>query len=163
MPEEDLKKFIRDPGELSVNDLLPERPETGDEVPVILWRLIRIIGFHQLLKEDVSETSYFIGKNIGQMLGIKNTDELLKKLIELKIGKINFVINSPEAVHVNISECVTCSGIKPPLGKPICQLEAGIIAGALETIYPGKKSVGKETKCIGGLGDEFCRIECDII
>ena len=163
MSEDKEGGFIRDPKKLNINDLLPERPTIGDEVSVVLWRLVRIVGLYHLLGEDAPETAYFIGKDIGQALGIKSAPELLKKMTELKIGKMNFIVNTPETVHISISECATCSGIKPPLGKPICQLEAGIIAGALETIYPGKKSVGRETKCIGGLGDEFCRIECDII
>ncbi|MEK7494213.1 MAG: V4R domain-containing protein, partial [Patescibacteria group bacterium] len=62
-----------------------------------------------------------------------------------------------------ISECLTCDGISPPIGRAICQLEAGIVAGALETIYPGRKALGEETKCIGGLGDDVCLIECRII
>lgn len=159
MPEE----FIRDPKKLNINDLSPERPTIGDDVSVILWRLIRVVGLHQLLGEDAPETSYFIGKNIGRMLEVKSADELLKKLVDLKIGKLDFAVNTDEAVHINISECVTCSGIKPPLGKAICQLETGIIAGALEHIHQGKKVISKETKCIGGLGDEVCKIECEII
>jgi len=33
----------------------------------------------------------------------------------------------------------------------------------LENLYPGKKIIGDEIKCIGGLGDEVCLIECKII
>jgi len=130
---------------------------------VVLWRLVRVIGLHSILGEETSMVIYFAGKQIGKMLGAKNVEEIKEKLIQLKIGTIDFPVANEEAVHVSIGECVTCAGIKPSLGRPICQLEAGIVAGALEAIYPDKKVVGEETKCIGGLGDPVCLVECRLL
>lgn len=157
------KEFIRNPAELEITQLLPDRPTLGNDVPVILWRLIRIVGFHQILGEETATTVYHIGKQIGKMLKVKTVDELLKELTNLKIGKLTFPVNTKDALHMAIGECITCAGIRPPLGKPICQLEVGIVAGALEAIYPGTKVIGEETKCIGGLGDPVCLVECRII
>ncbi len=154
--------FIRNPADLKISDLLPDRPTVGNDIPVILWRLIRLVGLYNILGEEAQEVSYFTGKNIGQMLEIKNIDEIYKLLTDLKIGKIDF-FSAPNLVHVSIQECFTCSGITPPLGRPICHLESGIIAGALENIYKEKKIFSEETKCIGGLGDKVCLIECKII
>ncbi|MEK9154838.1 MAG: DUF2507 domain-containing protein [Patescibacteria group bacterium] len=160
---DDQKEFNRNPAELDIGQLLPLRPTMGDSVPVLLWRLIRISGLHKVFEEETPTMSYFIGKHIGEMLKVDNLENLKDKLADLKIGKINFIVNSDDNVEFEIAECITCSGITPPLGRPICQLEAGIIAGALENIYLGKKVVSEETKCIGGLGDKTCVIECKIV
>lgn len=163
MPEEDSKDFIREPGNLNIEDLKPNRPTVGDEMPVLLWRLVRIAGMHQVLGDETPTAVYFIGKIIGKLLEVHSIEELQKKLAELKVGKLKILSDTPELFQIAISECVTCAGIHPPLGNPICQLETGIVAGALEHIHQDKKVIGKETKCIGGLEDEVCQIECQII
>lgn len=151
-----------DPVTLSINQLAPRRPVVGDNVPVILWRLIRVIGMHNILKEETATITYLLGKQIGKMLEVKNVEDLRNELINLKIGLIDVRLNTETSVHISIGECLTCSGITPPLGRPICQLEVGIIAGALEKIYAGKKVSGIETQCIGGMGDDVCLAECTI-
>jgi len=161
--EKEEKDFIREPANMNIKDLKPERPTVGDEMPVLLWRLIRIVGMHHILGEETPTAVYFIGKKIGRLLEIHSTEELQKTLTELKVGKLKILSDTPNFFQIAIGECVTCSGIHPPLGKAICQLETGIVAGALEHIYQDKKVIGEETKCIGGLGDEVCQIECQII
>ena len=163
MLEEDSKDFIREPGNLNIEDLKSDRPTVGDEMPVLLWRLVRIAGMHQILGEETPTAIYFIGKRIGKLLEVHSIEELQKTLTELKVGKLKILSDTPNFFQIAIGECVTCSGIHPPLGKAICQLETGIVAGALEHIYQDKKVIGEETKCIGGLGDEVCQIECQII
>jgi predicted hydrocarbon binding protein len=152
-----------DPVTLSINQLTPKRPVVGDNVPVVLWRLIRLVGMHNILKEETSTITYLLGKQIGKMLDVKSVDDLKNELIALKIGLIDIRLNTATSVHISIGECLTCAGITPPLGRPICQLEVGIVAGALEKIYPGKKVSGIETECIGGLGDVVCLAECTIV
>ncbi len=156
------ENFIRNPNDLKIADLLSDRPTVGNNVPVVLWRLIRLVGLYNILGEEAQTVSYFTGKNIGKMFETKNLDELCQQLTDLKIGKLDFSVNA-DLIQISIRECLTCAGITPPLGKPICHLEAGLVAGALENIYAGKKISSNETKCIGGLGDEFCLIECKII
>lgn len=157
------QEFTRDPADLTIENLAPNRPTIGNDIPVVLWRLIRVVGLHKILEEETAVTIYFVGKHIGRMLKVKNIEELIAKLTELKIGKMDTPVNSEEHIHISFSECLTCSGINPPLGKPICQLEAGMVIGALENIYPDKKIIGEETKCMGGLGDDVCLIECKIV
>lgn len=165
MPPENnhYKEFTRNPADLDISGLLPRRPTTGPDIPVVLWRLLRLVSLYKVLGEETPTVSYFLGKNIGNMLSIKTPDDIQRQLTALKIGKINFSATSPNIVHLAIAECMTCDGITPPLGKAVCQLEAGIVAGALENLYPDKKIIGEEVKCIGGLGDEVCLIECTII
>lgn len=157
------EEFFKNPKELNMENLASYRPTIGDEISVTLWRLIRIGGLYKIFEEETETISYFIGKRIGQMLKVENIDDIKKKLINFKLGVIDFPVLSDSLVQITIAECATCSGVKPPLGKPICQLEVGIFVGALETIYPEKKITASEIKCIGGLGDEACLIECQII
>lgn len=157
------KMAPRNPADLTLANLMPRRPTMGPDVPVVLWRLIRLVSLNDILQDEAPAVTYLMGKRLGAMLGVKTIEELHEQLTRLKVGKLDFSVNTPDAVHLAIGECVTCDGITPPIGRAICQLEAGIVAGALETIYPGRKALGEETKCIGGLGDDVCLIECRII
>lgn len=157
------KEWIINPAGLNLSQIMPDRPSMGNDVSVLLWRVIRVIGLNSILGEEAEMVSYLTGKHIGKMLQIKDVDDLLKQLTDLKVGKLSATVNSPEAVHIAIEECVTCAGISPALGKPLCSLEVGLVTGALETINPGKKVTGVESKCIGGLGDPVCLAECNII
>lgn len=157
------EEFTRNPADLKIGDLLPNRPIVGNEISVVLWRLVRVVGLYSILEEEAENVSYFTGKKIGKILGAKNIDELHRQLTDLKIGKLDFSVSGSDLVHMAIEECLTCAGITPPLGKPICQLEVGIVAGALENIYEGRKVSAYETKCIGGRGEDVCLVECRII
>jgi len=157
------RDFVRNPKDLSIADLLPNRPTVGNDTSVVLWRLVRLVGMYDILGEETETISYFTGKKIGRMLEAKDAGELCRKLTDMKIGTLTVSTDVPGLVQVSIKECLTCSGITPPLGRPICQLEVGIVAGALERMYADKKVSGIETKCIGGLGDDVCLVECRIL
>jgi len=162
-PKEEKIITPRNPSDLTLANLTPRRPTIGPDIPVILWRLLRLVSLNDILREEADSVAYLMGKHLGAVLGAKTVEELHEQLTRLKIGKLDLSINTPDVVHLAIGECLTCDGITPPIGKAICQLETGIVAGALETIYPGRKALGEETKCIGGLGDDVCLIECRII
>lgn len=52
-------------------------------------------------------------------------------------------------------DCLTCSGL-PDVGRPLCYLEAGILAGAVQRAC-GQWVRVRETRC-WGLGDSFCEM-----
>ena len=162
-PKEEKLITPRNPKDLTLANLTPRRSTIGPDIPVVLWRLLRLVSLHDILGDETAAVVYLMGKHLGAMLGVKTVEELHEHLTRRKSGKLDLSINTPDVVHLAISECLTCDGISPPIGRAICQLEAGIVAGALETIYPGRKALGEETKCIGGLGDDVCLIECRII
>src|SRR3989344_7529697 len=120
----DKETFI-DPVSLNMGQLVPRRPVVGDNIPVILWRLIRLVGMHNILKEETATITYLLGKQIGQMFEVKNIEDLKSELIGLKIGLIDVRLSTETSVHIAIGECLTCAGITPSLGRPICQLEVG--------------------------------------
>jgi uncharacterized protein len=72
----------------------------------------------------------------------------------LQIGIIKVPVMNDKLIHVDVYECVTCSGMDT-VGRPICHFEGGLVAGAVESVLK-KKTKAREVTCIGGLGHETC-------
>lgn len=142
------------------NVLQIDRPNQGELSSVALYRLLRLVALEDILGKGASAVSYYAGKKLGKELGLKSLDELLALCDQLKMGIIKVPVMEEEHIHVDVHECVTCSGLDP-VGRPICQFEGGLIAGAVEGIT-GKNVDAKEVTCIGGLGDETCGFDLTI-
>ncbi len=142
------------------NALKVDRPELGDEVGIGLYRLLRLVAWEDILGPGASAISYYAGKNLGKKLQFKTMEELLDLFKQLKVGIIKIPEKTGSHMHIDIYECVTCSGMEP-VGRPICHFEGGLIAGAVEAIT-GKKVLAKEVTCIGGLGDATCGYDLTI-
>ncbi len=142
------------------NALKINRPELGDFTGVGLYRLIRHVAWEDIMGQGASAISYYAGKRLGQELNLKTLDEFLELCKQLKIGIIEVPTMTDTFIHVDIYECVTCSGMDP-VGRPLCHLEGGLIAGAIETIT-GKSVKAKEVTCIGGLGDKTCGYDLEL-
>jgi len=136
------------------NALKIDRPQKGDQVGVGLYRLLRLVALEDILGSGASAITYFSGKKLGQDLKLKTLDDFLALCEELNIGTITTPEMTDTHMHIDIHECITCSGLEP-VGRPLCHFEGGLIAGAIETIT-GKSVTAKEVTCIGGLGDETC-------
>ncbi len=121
-----------------------KRPTLGDEVPVEVFRLLRIIGMYSILGEGSGYTLYLAGKELGVEFDVKTVEELAKLLKKLKIGILTVVESSDDKIVVRLDECITCSGL-PDIGKMICHFEGGIIAGAIERIMK-RPTKGVQTK-----------------
>ncbi|MFK5893121.1 MAG: DUF2507 domain-containing protein [Pseudomonadota bacterium] len=142
------------------NALKVNRPELGDLAGVGLYRLLRLVALEDILGNGAAAISYYAGKKLGNDLKLKTLDEFLELCDQLKIGIIKIPEMTDTHIHIDIHECVTCAGMEP-VGRPICQFEGGLIAGAVETII-GKTIQAKEVTCIGGLGDETCGFDLTI-
>ena len=136
------------------NALQVHRPELGNEVGIGLYRLVRLVALEDILGTGASAVSYYAGKKLGIGLQIKQLDDFLALCEQLKIGKIEIPVMTDTHIHVDVCECVTCSGMSP-VGRTLCHFEGGLIAGVVETIL-NKKVQAKEVSCIGGLGDDTC-------
>ncbi len=134
----------------------PEREKLGRDIPVTLFRLIRLIGMGKLLGSSSGVALYTVGQSIGEGLEIKTIEEFLKIVEDIKIGIPKVVEVSERKIVVQVSECVTCSGL-PEIETSVCNFEAGFIAGALSKIS-GKGTETRETKC-WGKGDKVCEFE----
>lgn len=147
------------PIELS-NALKIDRPKLGDLAGVGLYRLFRLVALEDIMGTGASAISYYAGKKLGKDLNLKTLDDFLELCEQLKIGIIDVPIMTDTHIHVDIYECITCSGMEP-VGRPICHFEGGLIAGVVETIT-GKSVQAKEVSCIGGLGDTSCGYDLEI-
>jgi hypothetical protein len=132
------------------------RPRLGEGVPLILFRILRIIGMRSLLGESSGQTLYMMGKSVGSMLGAATVEEFREKILELKIGipEVEFI----EEGHliVKLYECITCAGFVFT-GELFCDMESGIIAGLLEKVY-GKKAKATQTKS-WSVGFNYCEFD----
>lgn len=120
------------------------RPELGDEVPILLFRILRIIGMRSILGETSGATLYMMGKQVGNMLPAGTMEEFAETIRQLKVGIPEAVIVDEDHITVKLFECITCAGFTYT-GEMFCDMESGIIAGLLENVH-GKKAKSTQTK-----------------
>lgn len=136
------------------NALSVVRPTLGDNAGVALYRLLRLVALEDIIGRGASGAAYLAGKKLGMSLGLTQLEDFLQLCKDLNIGIIEVPVATETQIHVDVYECVTCSGLET-VGRPICHFEGGLIAGAVQTIS-GRKARAREITCIGGLGDESC-------
>ena len=130
------------------------RPSLGDNAGVALYRLLRLVALEDIIGRGAAGTAYVAGKKLGISLGLTKLEAFLELCSALKVGIIKVPVITASKLHVDVFECVTCSGLTA-VGRTLCHFEGGLIAGAVETILK-KKSRALEVTCIGGLGDDAC-------
>ncbi|CAM4215210.1 V4R domain-containing protein [Paenibacillus phoenicis] len=136
-----------------------DRTELGDQVPLELFRAIRLIGMRQGLPLEGKGTTASIGRKIGESLPVTTLDELLHLFTELQIGLPQVVEQSERLLRIAIEDCF-CKGLPVMEEKKVCDLEGAILEGALGKLLGRKVSV-RETKC-NVSGDEHCEYEVRI-
>jgi len=132
------------------------RPKLGEDVPLSLFRILRIIGMRNLLGESSGQTLYVMGKSVGNMLGAATLDEFTETIERLKIGIPEVQIVDDDHLVVKLRECITCAGF-PFTGEMFCDMESGIIAGLLEKVY-AKKAKSTQTKSWSA-GFTYCEFD----
>jgi predicted hydrocarbon binding protein len=142
------------------NALRVVRPSLGDNAGIVLYRLLRLVALEDIIGRGAAATSYRAGKKLGASLGLQKIDDFLALCHALKIGIIKVPILTDTRIHVDVYECVTCSGLET-VGRPLCQFEGGLVAGAIESIVK-KRTRAQEVTCIGGLGDKTCGFELEL-
>jgi hypothetical protein len=132
------------------------RPKLGEEVPLVLFRILRIIGMRGLLGESAGQTLYMMGKSVGNMLGPETMADFERTIRELKIGIPEIELSDEDHIVVKLRECITCAGF-PVTGEMFCDMESGIIAGLLERVH-GKKAKSTQTKS-WSVGYNYCEFD----
>lgn len=142
------------------NALSVLRPTLGDNAGVALYRLLRLVALEDIIGRGAAGTAYVAGKKLGSSLGLTKLEQFLELCNTLKIGIIEVPILTESRIHVDVYECVTCSGLRT-VGRTLCHFESGLIAGVVETVMR-KRAKAREITCIGGLGHDTCGVEVDI-
>lgn len=142
------------------NALSVVRPTLGNNAGVALYRLLRLVALEDIIGRGASGAAYLAGKKLGMSLGLTQLEDFLQLCKDLNIGIIEVPVATETQIHVDVYECVTCSGLET-VGRPICHFEGGLIAGAVQTIS-GRKARAREITCIGGLGDETCGFDIEL-
>jgi len=129
----------------------------------VLFRALRLAL--QELSPGMESTLYAVGRQFGRdamapNLGGDGLCAALEGMPQLwsaaGLGEIRVVECSEDSARIEESECATCQGM-PQVGRSVCHLERGVIAGALEAKL-GRSVRTEETKC-WGLGNGVCEFE----
>jgi predicted hydrocarbon binding protein len=158
MRENQLTAAAGNTGRVDVaNALSILRPKLGDRAGVALYRLLRLVALEDIIGRGAGATAYVAGKKLGQSLGLTKLDDFLGLCSSISLGIIEVPVLTASRIYVDVYECVTCSGMKT-VGRTLCQFEAGIVAGVVQTVT-GKATRAKEMTCIGWLGHDSCGVE----
>lgn len=154
----------------SLGDIKKGRGDLGEEMPVLVYRLMQYTMLDTLSREYGNETANEHFRKAGYLAGTEfakhvldlNVDfdtflaRLQARLKELKIGILrmeDFNEDTGEIV-LTVSEDLDCSGI-PITSETVCYYDEGFVAGILE-VYTGKKYDVREIDCWAN-GDRVCR------
>jgi uncharacterized protein len=136
------------------------RPTLGDNAGIALYRLLRLVALEDIIGRGAAGTAYVAGKKLGGSLGLTSLEQFLELCASLKIGIIDVPVLTSTKVHVDVYECVTCSGMEV-VGRTLCHFEGGLIAGVVESVVK-TRAKAREVTCIGGLGDNACGFDLDL-
>ena len=142
------------------NALRIDRPSLGNDDGLALFRLLRLVALEDIIGRGAAGTAYVAGKKLGLALGITKLEDFLALCAQLKIGVIKVPKMTASRLQVDVYECVTCSGMTR-VGRTLCHLEGGMIAGVVESVTK-KKARALEVTCIGGLGHDACGFDVSI-
>lgn len=151
------------------------RSNLGDEVPVMVYRLLEYSLKLELRNRYDKETQISIFRSAGRMAGEYFTrtfldttlpydafiSQLQEKLQEFKIGvlRIENIDEETGKIILTVSEDADCSGL-PVLGETVCNYDEGFLSGVLST-YTGKEYSAVEVDC-WATGDRVCRFHVNV-
>ncbi|SHG19036.1 V4R domain-containing protein [Ornithinibacillus halophilus] len=130
-----------------------DRLKLGEDVPLELYRAIRLIGLNQGLPMEGKTTTLTIGRKIGSSLPVETVEDLFSIYEELKIGIPVLLEKTETTMLIRVEDCF-CEGLPIQEGKMVCDLEGAILEGGLSKVLDKKLSVF-EIKCNIN-GDEHC-------
>lgn len=151
------------------------RGNLGEELPVIVYRLLEYSLKDELIERFGKETQIDVfrqaGRKAGEYFAKKMLDmnqpldqfvsQLQSKMQELKIGvlRIEDVDEESGRIILTVAEDADCSGL-PVLGETVCNYDEGFISGIL-SLYSGKPYKAVEVDC-WATGDRVCRFHANV-
>jgi len=153
-----------------LGDISEGRGDLGEEMPVLLYRLMQYTLLDILSKAHGLEQANDYFRKAGFLAGsefTKNSFDLkvefnvfissLQRILEeLKIGILRMEAYDPDTGNIvlTIGQDLDCSGF-PFTEENVCSYDEGFITGILET-YFGKKYIVREVDCWAN-GGRICR------
>jgi hypothetical protein len=160
----------------SLGDIKTGRGDLGEEMPVIVYRLMQYTMLDVLAKAHGSEQAneYFrqagflagtaFAKNVLDLKADFNTfiANLQKALENLKIGILRMEVFDPDTgnIMLTVGQDLDCSGL-PITNENVCVYDEGFISGILE-VYTGKKYDVREVDCWAN-GNRVCRFKGTVL
>ena len=158
----------------SLGNIKQGRGGLGEEMPVIVYRLMQFTLFDALSSElGLTKTNEYF-RNAGYLAGTEYAKNVLtldldfdsfvshlqESLKMLKIGILRMEAFNPEDGNIilTVAEDLYCSGL-PITNESVCVYDEGFISGILEA-YTGKKYDVRETDC-WATGDRVCRFKAE--
>lgn len=151
------------------------RGNLGEELPVIVYRLLEYSLKDELIERFGKETQIDIFRQAGRkageyfaktMLDMEQpldqfVSQLQAEMQKLKIGvlRIEDVDEESGRIILTVAEDADCSGL-PVLGETVCNYDEGFIAGIL-SLYSGKQYTAVEVDC-WATGDRVCRFHANV-
>lgn len=158
----------------NLGDIKGGRGELGEEMPVLVYRLMQYTMLDVLSKAYGEEQANVYFRDAGHLAGVefaKNTlnlkadfdafvAELQESLREMKIGILRMEAFNPEngELVLTVGEDLDCSGL-PVTNENVCTYDEGFISGILEA-YTGKVYDVREVDCWAS-GDRVCRFKAE--
>ena len=158
----------------NLGDIKFGRGDLGEEMPVIVYRLMQFTLFDSMSSEVGLEKANDFFRKAGFLAGTeyaKNAlnlkldfdgfiSHLQESLKQLKIGILRMEAFNPEdgKITLTVAEDLDCSGL-PITNESVCVYDEGFIAGILEA-YTGNKYDVREVDC-WATGDRVCRFKAE--
>jgi predicted hydrocarbon binding protein len=160
----------------NLGDIKEGRSDLGEEMPVLVYRLMQFTMLDVLTKEFGPEKANEYFRAAGFLAGsefaknVLNLDDefndflahLQETLISLKIGILRMEAFDPETndLVLTVGQDLDCSGL-PVTNETVCNYDEGFLGGILEA-YTGKKYLVKEIDC-WATGDRVCRFNATVV
>lgn len=149
------------------------RGDLGEEMPVVVYRLMEYCMNHVLADEFGVEKANDLFRKTGYLAGSEFAKNMLdlsqdlsglfaqlqRVLRELKIGilRVESITEENDIIILTVAQDLDCSGL-PPTNEVVCNYDEGFIAGILEA-YTKKPYMVREIDCWAS-GDRVCRFRC---
>ncbi len=151
------------------------RGDLGEDVPVIVYRLMEYCMNHVLAEEFGLEEANELFRKAGYLAGSEFAKNVLdlsleldafvahlqKMLKDLKIGilRIESMEEKSGTIILTVAQDLDCSGL-PPTNEVVCNYDEGFLSGVLEA-YTKKPYFVREIDCWSS-GDRVCRFRCAV-
>jgi predicted hydrocarbon binding protein len=148
------------------------RSNLGDEIPVIVYRLLEYTLREELIEQFGKEAQVSVFRSAGYRAGTYFAKKLLdltlpfpqfiaqlqKQVAEMKIGvlRVESADETTGKIVLSVAEDADCSGL-PLLGETVCNYDEGFLAGILST-YTKTEYTAIEVDC-WATGDRVCRFQ----